>query len=125
MEHAQLHASEPIPEHAATAGSYHIFMLVKTTRNWLDLPTPKRIEFFRDRMLPILKQRPQVSFEQYECEAFHAEVTDIFIWKTTDLNAWVWIADHLRETEWWDHHVEVVSILPAIRADYQPMIDAL
>lgn len=81
MTSASKPASAPIPEHAASAGVFHIFMLVKTTRNWLDLPTKKRIEYFRDEMRPILKQRPQVEFEQYECEAFNAEVTDIFVWK--------------------------------------------
>lgn len=117
--------STPIPEHAATAGTYHIVMLVKTTRHWLDLPTEERLRFFRDTLRPILDQRPQVRFEMYECEAFNADVTDILIWKTDDLTAWVWIADHLRETAWWDHYVEIVNILPSIKADYWPMMDSL
>lgn len=113
-----------LPELEKHAGTYQIFMHLKTTRHWLDLPNHDRLAFFRDEVLPILKRRPQVTFRYFESEAFHAETSDILVWETRDLQAWAWIADHLRETKFWDHYFQVVQILPAVEADYFPMMEA-
>ncbi len=107
-----------LPEHEGMAGTFQIFMQVKTTRHWLDLPNHERQAFFRDVVWPILRRRPQVTYRYFECEAFSAQATDILVWETKDLNAWAWIADHLRETLFWDHYFEVVQILPAMEANY-------
>ncbi|SDF62792.1 darcynin family protein [Terriglobus roseus] len=107
-----------LPEHEGMAGTFQIFMQVKTTRHWLDLPNHERQAFFRDVVWPILRRRPQVTYRYFECEAFSAQATDILVWETEDLNAWAWIADHLRETLFWDHYFEVVQILPAMEANY-------
>lgn len=107
-----------LPEHEGMTGTFHIFMQVKTTRHWLDLPNHEREAFFRDVVWPILRRRPQVTHRYFECEAFSADASDILVWETTDLNAWAWVADHLRESLWWDHYFEVVQILPAMEANY-------
>ena len=38
--------------------------------------------------------------------------------KPTTSSAWQWIADHLRETLFWDHYFEVLHILPTLEANY-------
>lgn len=111
-----------LPEHEGMAGTFQIFMQVKTTRHWLDLPNHEREAFFRDVVGPILRRRPQVTYRYFECEAFSADASDILVWETKDLNAWAWVADHLRETLWWDHYFEVVQILPAMEANYPLMM---
>ncbi|MFC6645835.1 darcynin family protein [Granulicella cerasi] len=113
-----------LSEHEGLAGTFHIFMLVKTTRHWLDLPNHEREAFFKTTVFPILRKRPQVKLRYFETEAFSAVASDLLLWETIDLNAWAWIADHLRETLFWDHYFEVVNILPAMEANYPAMIHA-
>ncbi|MEG9434360.1 darcynin family protein [Terriglobus sp. ADX1] len=111
-----------LPEHEGMEGTFHIFMQVKTTRHWLDLSNPEREAFFRDVVRPILRRRPQVTHRYFECEAFSADASDILVWEAKDLNAWAWIADHLRECLFWDHYFQVVQILPAMEANYPLMM---
>lgn len=118
MSTESIAADALLPEHEKHAGIFHLFMLVKATRHWLDLPNPERASFMEEIVFPILRRRPRVTLRYFESEAFSAQASDILLWQTTDLNAWAWIADHLRETLFWDHYFEVVSILPAMEASY-------
>jgi chlorite dismutase len=98
--------------------TFTIFMLVRTTPTWLALPPEQRFAFFREHIVPVLAKRPQVTMRFFESEAFNSEVTDILAWETTDLMAWQAIAEDLRETRFWGHYFEIVSILPAIENAY-------
>ena len=115
---------EVLPEHAGNEDVMHFFMLVKTTRHWLDLPNEQRQAFFENEVYPIVAARPQVTVQYFEPEAFSARATDILVWRTSDISAWCAICDQLRETRFWDHYFEVLEILPSIQANYFEALSA-
>jgi hypothetical protein len=110
--------SSVLPEHQNDPDTLHIFMLVKSTRHWLDLPTTQRLEFLQQHVRPLLEQHPEVKMRYFDAEAFTARATDILLWETKDLSAWAWICDHLRETLFWDHYFQVLDILPSLEGNY-------
>jgi hypothetical protein len=101
--------SAVLPEHEDDPSTFHIFVLVKATRRWLDMKTEKRRAFLEDEMIPLLKQRPEIRMRWFEPEAFSTRASDIMLCETTDLSAWAWF---------WDHYFEVVDILPTFEANY-------
>ncbi len=110
--------SAVLPEHQNDPDTLHIFMLVKSTRHWLDLDTPRRVAFLNEQMRPLLEARPEVRMRFFDAEAFTARATDVLLWETKDLSAWAWICDHLRETLFWDYYFEVLDILPSLEGNY-------
>jgi hypothetical protein len=96
------------------APEFTIFMQVKTKPEWLALPPPRRFAFFLEEVLPILARQPQVTMKFFESEAFNADVTDILVWSAKDLMQYQAIVEGLRETRFWGHYFEIVSILPTI-----------
>ena len=110
--------SSVLPEHTNDPYTLHIFMLVKSTRHWLDLPDAERTAFFRNELTPLFRKRPEVRLRYFDAEAFTAVASDVLLWETDDLSAWQWIADHLRETLFWDHYFQVLHILPALEGNY-------
>jgi darcynin-like uncharacterized protein len=74
-------ASHVLPEHEDNPDTFHIFVLVKTTRHWLDMPTEKRRVFLDECIRPLLRQRPEVAIRWFEPEAFTARATDIMVWR--------------------------------------------
>jgi hypothetical protein len=110
-------ATSILPEHQDDPKTLHIFMIVKTTRHWLDLATPQRLDFLRSDIYPLLRDRP-VKLRYFDAEAFTARASDVLLWETEDLSAWQWLCDHLRETKFWDHYFEVLEIIPSLEANY-------
>jgi hypothetical protein len=113
-------ASQPtiLPEHRDDPETFHIIVLVKSTRKWLDLQTKDRLAFLDDHVRPLFRKRPEVKVRWLEPEAFSARATDVLLCETKDLLAWAWICDHLRETLFWDHYFEVLEILPSLEGNY-------
>ncbi len=107
-----------LPEHKNDPDTFFIFMLVKSTRHWLDMAAEKRLTFLRDEIMPILAMRPEVRMRYFDVEAFSAHTSDLMLWETRDLSAWQWICDHLRESLFWDHYFEIKEILPSFEANY-------
>jgi hypothetical protein len=118
MTNITLHPTKVLPEHVEDPNHLHIFMLVKSTRRWLDLPTVERMRFLKEQMGPILAARPEVTLRYFDAEAFTARASDVLLWETADLSAWQWVCDHLRESLFWDHYFEVIDILPSLEANY-------
>ena len=79
--------SPVLPEHEDDPHTFHIFVLVKATRRWLDMKTEKRRAFLEDDMIPLLKQRPEIRMRWFEPEAFSSRASDIMLCETTDLSA--------------------------------------
>jgi hypothetical protein len=107
-----------LPEHRDDPGTFHIIVLVKSTRKWLDLETKDRLAFLDDHVRPLLRKRPEVKVRWFEPEAFNSRATDVLLFETKDLAAWAWICDHLRETLFWDHYFDVLEILPSLEGNY-------
>jgi hypothetical protein len=111
-------ASAVLPEHEDDPNTFHIFVLVKATRRWLDMKTENRRTFLENEMIPLLKQRPEIRVRWFEPEAFSTRASDIMLCETTALSAWAWFCDELRDSLFWDHYFEVVDILPTFEANY-------
>ncbi|HUO00579.1 MAG TPA: darcynin family protein [Bradyrhizobium sp.] len=107
-----------LPEHEDNPDTFHIFVLLKTTRHWLDMPTEKRVDFLDKQIRPLLRQCPEVTIRWFEPEAFAARTTDIMLCETKDLASWAWLCDHLRDTPFWDHYFEVIEVFPSIEGNY-------
>ena len=110
--------STVLPEHEDDPGTFHIFVMVRTTRHWLDLKTEQRHAFLQEEIIPLLRRRPELKIRWFEPEAFSTRATDIMICETRDLSAWAWFCDHLRETRFWDHYFDVLDIMPALEGNY-------
>jgi hypothetical protein len=107
-----------LPEHEGNPDTLHIFVHLKTTRYWLDLPNEKRAAFFEGTVKPLLRKCPDVKIRFFEPEAFSTAATDILLCETKSLSTWAWFCDHLRDTLFWDHYFEVREILPALEGNY-------
>jgi hypothetical protein len=106
-----------LPEHDDPE-TFHIFLVVKTTRHWLDLEGDRRRTFLEESVRPLFRARREVKVRWFEPEAFSATATDILICETKDLSAWAWICDELRETLFWNHYFEIVEIWPTLEGNY-------
>lgn len=58
-----------------------------------------------------------------DTEGFSARVSDIIVWKTTDLDAWQSVVENLRESRFWGTYFEVIDILPGIENAYAKHYD--
>lgn len=102
---------------------YTIFMLVRTTPEWLALSPAQRFGFLGSDIEPLLKQYPQVGMRFYDTEFFNSEVTDVIVWETRELDAYRAVVEGLRESPFWDRYFNVVSILPGIENAYADHYD--
>lgn len=98
--------------------THSIFMLVRTTPEWLALPPKERFAFLDTTIRPILRAHPAVRMRFFDAEAFSARVSDVVMWETEDLGAYDSVVEALRETPFWGRYFEITEILPAIENAY-------
>jgi hypothetical protein len=95
------------------------FILVKTTRAWLDMTPENRVATFEKEVLPIVKERAKgVRSRFFDTEYYSARVTDIWMWEAVDHHAFQLVIEALRETPWWDHYFEIAEILVGLENGY-------
>jgi len=95
------------------------FMLVKTTRKWLDLTLAQRIEVLETQVLPAIKERTEgVRSRFYDTEFYSARVTDIWVWEARDHEAYQQLVEALRDSPFWDDYFEVVELLVGVENGY-------
>jgi Darcynin, domain of unknown function len=96
-----------------------VFMLVKTTPEWLGFTIDQRFAHFTRYMNPILKKyENQVRFSFYDTEFFSARATDVWVWEAKSRHAYELIVEELRETPLWDRFFSIVEILAGVRNAY-------
>jgi hypothetical protein len=96
-----------------------IFMLVKTTPEWLSFTVERRNELARTQLTPILeKHKAGVSMRFFDIEFYSARVTDLWMWDAKDHHAYEMLVEALRETAFWDRWFEIVEILPGVEDAY-------
>ena len=96
-----------------------VFMLVKTTPEWLGFSIEERFRLLGEHVEPILrKHRPQVTLRFYDVEFYSARVTDLWQWEATDHHAYELLVEDLRETPFWDRYFDIIEILPAVENAY-------
>lgn len=95
------------------------FMLVKTTRKWLDLTVPQRMEAMETEILPAIREKAEgVRSRFYDTEFYSARVTDVWVWEARDHESYQLLVDALRETPFWDSYFEVVDVLVGVENGY-------
>jgi hypothetical protein len=97
---------------------FTIFMLVRTTPEWLALSPEKRFGFLGEAILPILGRHQGVALRFFDAEAYSARVSDVAVWTTRDLPAFQSIVEELRETKFWGAYFEIVEILLSVENGY-------
>jgi hypothetical protein len=97
---------------------YSVFMLLKTTPEWLALSPQGRFAFLREDIQPILRAHPTVRLRFFDAEGFNARVSDLALWETEDLGAYQSVVEALRETAFWDRYFGVQEIIPALENAY-------
>jgi hypothetical protein len=96
-----------------------VFMLVKTTPEWLGFDVERRFELFAQQIGPILKKHSAaVALRLYDVEFYSARVTDIWVWDAKEHHAYELLVEELRETPFWDRYFEIVEILPGVENAY-------
>ena len=96
-----------------------VFMLVKTTPEWLGFSIEERFRLMAEHVEPVLKQyRPQVRLRLYDVEFYSARVTDLWVWDVTEHHAYELVVEALRETPFWDRYFQIVEILPGVENAY-------
>jgi hypothetical protein len=96
-----------------------VFMLVKTSPEWLAFSIDERFKLLAMHFEPILrKHRPKVTLRFYDVEFYSARVTDLWVWEATDHQAYEVLVEDLRETPFWDRYFQIVEILPAVENAY-------
>jgi hypothetical protein len=96
-----------------------VFMLVKTTPEWLSFPTDKRFELARGILTPILKKHAGgVTLRFFDVEFYSARVTDMWMWDARDHHSYQLLVEDLRDSPFWDRYFEVIEILPGVENAY-------
>jgi len=107
-----------------TTKSLSVFMLVKTTPEWLGFSVEQRMKIMRTQMEPILKKHSeQVSMRFFDIEFYSARVTDLWLWETDSHHAYELLVEELRETPFWDRYFSIVEILPGVENAYAKNYD--
>ncbi|MFM0001416.1 hypothetical protein PQR57_10335 [Paraburkholderia dipogonis] len=109
---------------SAKAPVLTVFMLVKTTPEWLGFSVDERSTLLAEHVEPILKRHAdEVSMRFYDIEFYSARVTDIWVWNATSHHAYEMVVEALRETPFWDRYFDIVEILPGVENAYAKNYD--
>jgi hypothetical protein len=96
-----------------------VFMLVKTTPEWLGFSVDERFGLLAKHVEPILvKHSKTVRLRFYDVEFYSARITDIWQWDTVDARSYELLVEDLRETPFWDRYFSIVEILPGVENAY-------
>ncbi len=96
-----------------------VFMLVKTSPEWLAFPIEERFRLLAAHVEPILrKHHPKVTLRFYDIEFYSARVTDLWMWEAADHQSYELLVEDMRETPFWDRFFQIVEILPGVENAY-------
>lgn len=101
-----------------------VFMLVKTSPEWLGFSVDHRFKLLAEHFTPILKKHAaNVSLRFFDVEFYSARVTDIWMWDAADHNSYQLLVEDLRETAFWDRYFDIVEILTGVENAYAKNYD--
>lgn len=96
-----------------------VFMLVKTTTEWLGFTVDQRFKHMTATVQPILqKYKGKVRLRFYDTEFYSSRVTDMWVWEASSHAGYQLLVEELRETPFWDRFFEIVEILPGVENAY-------
>lgn len=98
---------------------FAVFMLVKTTAEWLSFSVERRNQLAREQLTPILKKHAGgVRMRFFDIEFYCARITDLWMWDCKDHHSYQMLVEELREGPFWDRYFEIVEILPGVEDAY-------
>jgi hypothetical protein len=101
------------------------FMHLRSSPAWLALSRQARADFIKATVRPIFARYLDVTLRFYDAEAFTGRITDVAVFETTNLRAYYFLIDALRDTAFLGlPYFEVVEVVPAIEDGYQEYTDA-
>ncbi|MEH3159299.1 MAG: darcynin [Sphingomonas taxi] len=101
-----------------------VFMLVKTSPEWLGFSVDRRFELLADHVTPILrKHAANVALRFFDVEFYATRVTDVWMWDAKDHHAYQLLVEDLRETAFWDRYFAIVEILTGVENAYAKNYD--
>lgn len=90
-----------------------VFMLVKTTVEWLGLPIETRLQYGKQDFQPILDNfKGRIHLKWYDVEFYNARVTDVWVIDAKDHHSYQLFCEKLRESPFWDRFFRIEEILP-------------
>ena len=96
-----------------------VFMLVKTSPEWLGFPVDRRFELLAEQFTPILrKHADDVALRFFDVEFYSTRVTDVWMWDARDHHSYELLVEDLRETAFWDRYFDIVEILTGVENAY-------
>lgn len=96
-----------------------VFMLVKTSPEWLSFPVDRRFKLLEEQFTPILKKHiTNVALRFFDVEFYSTRVTDIWMWDAKDHHSYELLVEDLRETAFWDRYFDIVEILTGVENAY-------
>lgn len=98
---------------------FTVFMLVKTTPEWLGYSVDERNKRAREKLTPVLKRHAAgVRMRFFDTEFYSARVTDLWMWDCKDHHAYQMLIEELREGPFWDRYFQIVEILAGVEDAY-------
>lgn len=98
---------------------FTVFMLVKTTVEWLGHSVDERSRIAREKLTPMLKKHaPGVRMRFFDIEFYAARVSDVWMWDCKNHHAYQMLVEELREGPFWDRYFQIVEILPGVEDAY-------
>ncbi|WP_304163878.1 darcynin family protein [Phenylobacterium aquaticum] len=105
---------------AGQAPVFTLFMLLRSHPDWLALSRAERGAYVAAEVAPVLARWPQVRLRFYDAEAFTGRCTDVAVFETSDLAAYAFLVDGLRDIAFLGRpYFEVVEIIPALEDGYR------
>lgn len=96
-----------------------VFMLVKTTPEWLAFSVEQRFAELAEHFTPVLrKHADRVRLRFFDVEFYSTNVTDIWMWDAADHGSYQLLVEDLRETAFWDRYFDIVDILTGVENAY-------
>jgi hypothetical protein len=98
---------------------FTVFMLVKTSTEWLAYSVEERNRLAREMLTPVLvKHAEGVRMRFFDIEFYSARVTDLWMWDCRDHRSYQLLIEELREGPFWDRYFQIVEILPGVEDAY-------
>ena len=98
---------------------FTVFMLVKTTVEWLGYSVVERNTIAREKLTPVLKKHSaKVRMRFFDIEFYSARVSDLWMWDCKDHHSYQMLVEELREGPFWNRYFQIVEILPGVEDAY-------
>ncbi|YCH32295.1 hypothetical protein M1D48_09885 [Erwinia sp. D4-22] len=96
-----------------------VFVLLKTTKEWLRLERAERNRI-ADSVLSTVLSDSTVTLRMFDAEAFTTNCTDVAMFQAEDMQAFYFTIERLRDSELITKpYFEMVEIIPTIEGGYK------